>query len=80
MRIRKIGIPPLISDNTLHAFCRFYEFERWLREMVYTELKTFYETGWQSEVQNAINRSRSGRYSRCGTYRRPPSRIRCDRA
>jgi len=58
MRIRKAGIPPLISDNTLHAFFRFYEFERWLREMVYTELKTFYGIDWQTEVQNAINRSR----------------------
>ena len=57
MRTRKVTIPPFISDNTLHAFFRLYEFEHWLREMIYTELKTFYGADWQAEMQNAIKRS-----------------------
>jgi hypothetical protein len=60
MRIRRVSIPSLVSDNTLHAFFRLYEFERWLREMVYTELKTYYGADWLTEVDNAIKRSGKG--------------------
>jgi len=58
MRRRTVGIPPLISDDTLRAFFRFYEFERWLREMVYTELKAYYGADWLTEIENALKRSR----------------------
>ena len=60
MRTRRVGIPELVSDNTLHAFFRLYEFERWLREMVYTELKAYYGIDWLSEIDAAINRSGRG--------------------
>ena len=58
MTRRTVEIPSLISDDTLQAFCRFYELERWLREMVYTELKAFYGADWLTEIENALRRSR----------------------
>lgn len=60
MRTRKVLIPGEVSDNSLRGFLRIYSLERWMREMVYVELKTSYGTSWWAEAEKAIRRSKGG--------------------
>jgi hypothetical protein len=58
MRLRKLDLPPEVSDNTFEAFLRLYQLETWTREMVYLELKAYYGLDWWNEAENALRRAR----------------------
>jgi len=56
MRKISLNLPDGLSEDNLRAFLRLYEFESWLRELIYLELKTYYGTAWWTEVENAFRR------------------------
>jgi hypothetical protein len=58
MRLRKLELPPEVSDDTLRAFLRLYQLETWTREMVYLELKAYYGLGWWNEAESALKRAK----------------------
>lgn len=58
MRLRKLDLPPEVSDDTLKAFLRLYQLETWMREMVYLELKSYYGLGWWGEAEAALKRAK----------------------
>ncbi len=58
MRLRKLDLPPEVSDDTIRAFLRLYQLETWTREMVYLELKSYYGMEWWNEAEAALKRAR----------------------
>jgi hypothetical protein len=58
----KIGLdlPSGVNPDAVKGYCLFYQLERWLREMVYLELKAHFGESWWKEVEKALQRSRAG--------------------
>lgn len=55
-----LDLPSEVDQPTLKAFLRMYQFETWLREMVYLEMKANYGINWWNESEAALKRSRVG--------------------
>jgi hypothetical protein len=60
MRSVKLRVPPEVSDQKLLAFARCYQFETWLREMVYLELKAHFGRRYWEECDAAFRRQGTG--------------------
>jgi hypothetical protein len=55
-----LDLPSGTSPDALRGYCLFYQLERWLREMVYLELKAHFGENWWTEAEQALKRSRGG--------------------
>jgi len=58
MRLRKLDLPPEVSDDTFRAFLRLYQLETWTREMAYLELRAYYGADWWNEAESALKRAK----------------------
>ena len=59
MRIEKFEVPNEVSEETIKTFLRLYQFEAWLRELVYVQLKANLGDKWW-DMAEALLRTRGG--------------------
>lgn len=55
-----LDLPSGITPDAVRGYCLFNQLERWLRELVYVELKAYFGGNWWAEVEAAMKRSRAG--------------------
>ena len=53
---RTLEITTEVSNEKLLAFAGCYQFEAWLRELVYLEMKAHYGSAYWTECEAAMNR------------------------
>ncbi len=53
-----LDLPPGISPQSVKAYCLAQQLERWLRELIYLELKANYGTEWCMKLIEALKRSK----------------------
>lgn len=55
-----LDLPSGFSPDAVRGYCLFNQLERWLRDLVYLELKTHFAGNWWAEVESAMKRSKIG--------------------
>jgi hypothetical protein len=55
-----LELPTGTTPDAVQGYCLFYQLERWLREMVYLELKAHFGGNWWGEAEQALKRSKAG--------------------
>lgn len=57
MRTYNIDLPRDLPLRSVKAYARLYQFETWLREMIYLETKAHFGVSWWTETKQALARS-----------------------
>lgn len=55
-----LDLPGGTTPDAVRGYCLLYQLERWLREMVYLELKSHFGGDWWGEAEQALKRSKAG--------------------
>lgn len=57
MREHTIALPEEVPVESIAAYARLFQFETWLRELIYLEMKAHHGREWWTEAQHALERS-----------------------
>jgi hypothetical protein len=60
VRTEKFELPNEVSEGTVRTFVRLYQFETWLRELVYVELKANFGNEWWDVAEGLLRQTGGG--------------------